>query len=347
MSDESARRVSMSSHRASAGILSVVALLTGLAILCGACGKKAPLIIPKPRIPEAVVDLKAAVGCEYVILSWNPPTRNQNGTPLTDLKEFVIYRRRGAMTSVEEAQATAMKAMTAKSMRSPTAVPEAGIIVTQTPTPLPDTGFPPEIEFKEIARVTLQEVESQIKDREFEEFGALRLAFADRYEDEEPEVQKPRPKPDETTVEVPDGFLQGYRYYYKVVAENTRRRPGLESPIVKVDYALQPGAPLDVTAQSRERSVVLTWREPSVACSGGPAVTVKGYNVYRSEDEDLTQVIALNPLPLEETTHTDSSVQDDKDYYYYVRAIGAEYPVPGPRSRQVMVNTTDVFPPAV
>jgi uncharacterized protein len=69
-------------------VLSVTALL----LLCGACGKKG-LPIPKGRpFPAPIADLGGEVKDGVLFLSFSIPTRNQDGSPLTNLAGFKIQK---------------------------------------------------------------------------------------------------------------------------------------------------------------------------------------------------------------------------------------------------------------
>jgi len=74
-------------HRAGPALL----LVSFLAFLLPACGRKGPPVAPRPGVPAAVA-LSAAVEGRTVLLRWARPTRNADGSPLTDLNHFVLLR---------------------------------------------------------------------------------------------------------------------------------------------------------------------------------------------------------------------------------------------------------------
>ena len=58
----------------------------GLALLAlAACGRKGPPVAPEMRAPQRVLDLDAAVRETAVELSWTPPNRRVDRTPIRDL----------------------------------------------------------------------------------------------------------------------------------------------------------------------------------------------------------------------------------------------------------------------
>jgi hypothetical protein len=72
----------------------VAALLAALALLlaiagCGHRGPVRPLLKPLPSAPKALSLVQQ--GGQF-LLSWAIPTTNQDGTPLTDLQGFAVYK---------------------------------------------------------------------------------------------------------------------------------------------------------------------------------------------------------------------------------------------------------------
>ncbi len=74
--------------------LVLVGLLFPVFVL-GACGRKGPPVPPRPAAPAAVGSLRAEARDSVIVVSWARPDRNEDGTPLTDLLEFRLYRAVG------------------------------------------------------------------------------------------------------------------------------------------------------------------------------------------------------------------------------------------------------------
>lgn len=71
--------------------LLIVSLL--LAVLSGAgCGKKGPVQALRLALPAAVSGVELAQKGNALLLSWLIPTANQDGSPLTDLAGFKVYK---------------------------------------------------------------------------------------------------------------------------------------------------------------------------------------------------------------------------------------------------------------
>ncbi len=65
------------------------------ALLPLACGRRGPPIPPRPVAPAAVESFRAGPRDTDILLSWVRPVRNEDGSPLTDLAEFRLYRAVG------------------------------------------------------------------------------------------------------------------------------------------------------------------------------------------------------------------------------------------------------------
>lgn len=59
------------------------------------CGRKGAPVPPRPLAPAAVGALRAELRDSAILLTWTRPTRNDDGSPLTDLLEFRLYRGEG------------------------------------------------------------------------------------------------------------------------------------------------------------------------------------------------------------------------------------------------------------
>ena len=74
-----------------------VAVLAALLVVAPACGRKGPPFPPRPILPAAVGNLRAEPREAGVLLSWTKPSRNDDGSPLTDLQEFRVLRATGPL----------------------------------------------------------------------------------------------------------------------------------------------------------------------------------------------------------------------------------------------------------
>ena len=65
-----------------------------LLVLSAGCGKKGPVQPLKQPLPAAPKELALRQLGMQLVLAWDIPKVNQNGTPLTDLKGFKVYKMR-------------------------------------------------------------------------------------------------------------------------------------------------------------------------------------------------------------------------------------------------------------
>ena len=74
------------------GVPAVLAGVGLLLILLPACGRKGSPLPPRTTLPRAVSSLQADPGESAIVVTWTRPERNQDSTPLRDLREFRLFR---------------------------------------------------------------------------------------------------------------------------------------------------------------------------------------------------------------------------------------------------------------
>jgi len=72
--------------------LGAPALLVALALLLPGCGRRGGPIAPRTAGPAAVRNLQAEPREAAILVTWTRPTRNEDGSPITDLLEFRLLR---------------------------------------------------------------------------------------------------------------------------------------------------------------------------------------------------------------------------------------------------------------
>jgi len=142
------------------------------------------------------------------------------------------------------------------------------------------------------------------------------------------------------------GLAYGRRYTYVVVTGDSQGRIGPPSHRVSVSYAAAPAAPENVAAQPGERSVRVTWSPATRLLDGSAVADPITYEVLRapSADADLAPV---SPQ-ISDTALTDSNLENDRDYFYAVRAVrtAGGTTLYGRPSARVVATPRDVTPPS-
>lgn len=128
-------------------------------------------------------------------------------------------------------------------------------------------------------------------------------------------------------------------YVFTVVSVNRRGYPGSPSNPVEVYWDYPPQQPTAVRGEPGDKKVDLSW---------DPVVGASGYNVYRREEGGAYPLAPLNREPLRATQHRDLGVENEKTYYYSVRALRrvVKTDVEGKGSPDLAVIPTDVIPPS-
>ena len=142
------------------------------------------------------------------------------------------------------------------------------------------------------------------------------------------------------------GLMYGRRYTYVILAGDSRGRLGHPSPRVSVHYAAAPEEPGGFAVEARENAVRLAWSPPARLLDGSVITDLLTYQVLRAptSDAELMPVSA----PVSETMLTDSRLENDRPYYYAVRAVrvvsGAT--IYGRATARLMATPRDVRPPS-
>ena len=127
-------------------------------------------------------------------------------------------------------------------------------------------------------------------------------------------------------------------YIYQVVSINRRGHLSSPSNPVRVDWDYPPLAPRAVTGERGDKKVDLSWE----AVEGAT-----GYNIYRGGEEGEFSIRPQNRPPLKETQYTDLNVENEKTYFYSVRAVKrvVKTEIEGKGSLGIPVTPTDLIPP--
>ena len=143
------------------------------------------------------------------------------------------------------------------------------------------------------------------------------------------------------------GLAYGRRYTYVVVTADALGRVSPPSARVSIAFISAAEAPQGLAAAPGEREARLAWQPPPRLLDGSPAPPTLAYEVLRAAAADgpLTSVArtAAGVRAL-----TDRELENDRTYWYAVRAVRTEgsttaYGAPSPR---VAVTPRDMTPPS-
>ncbi|MBP9096656.1 MAG: hypothetical protein KBG21_08600 [Ignavibacteria bacterium] len=134
---------------------------------------------------------------------------------------------------------------------------------------------------------------------------------------------------------------QNKKYFYYISSENNGGMVNNSSVIAAInnDYS-KPAVPENLTAVSDSINVSLTWNKSSSS-------NVIGYKLYRNTKGNESEFLLLTPLPLKETSYTDTLSKGAlNDFYYKVVAVNQKY-MNSDYSQPVAVKLKDVVPPSI
>jgi len=329
-----------------------VAVLAALLVVAPACGRKGPPFPPRPILPAAVGNLRAEPREAGVLLSWTKPSRNDDGSPLTDLQEFRVLRATGPLgatgaptsafvhlATVPAAQPTNAGAsgslyafrddadgkglttgvqyryrVQAVNRQGEIGSPSAAVVVDLIPAPPEPAGV---TAAAGDGTVDLAWQASPVADRS----GAPSVKGYNVYRGVQPGVYGPQPI---NAAPIPEtrfrdaGVGNDTTYYYIVRSVAGDRPPWRESGdsaqvSVTPQDSIAPAPPAGLVAVPGERDVALTW-------DANREADTLGYVVYRRE---LPQVVSvrMTERPIPGTTFTDRTVRSGATYAYTVTAV--------------------------
>ena len=128
-------------------------------------------------------------------------------------------------------------------------------------------------------------------------------------------------------------------YVYQIVSVNRRGHPNSPSNPVWVYWDSSPRETTKVIGRQGDKRVDLSWE---------PVEGATGYNIYRRIEGELFPLQPVNREPLTVTEYTDLNVENEKKYFYSVRAVVrvVKTDVEGKGSQDVSVTPTDLIPPS-
>lgn len=142
-------------------------------------------------------------------------------------------------------------------------------------------------------------------------------------------------------------LVPGRRYTYTVTSTDVQGRTSGPSRRVSARLIAVPEAPLDLRATPGDGEVRLTWSSPERLRDGSAVVGPLAYEVLRAPSAEAP-LVAVGRVPAGQTTLVDPGVENDRSYWYAVRALRteAETSAEGPATARVTATPRDTTPPA-
>ena len=139
----------------------------------------------------------------------------------------------------------------------------------------------------------------------------------------------------------------GRRYTYVATTTDAQGRTSPPSARVSITYVAPPEAPQALRAEPGDHTARLSWQPPTRLVDGTPVTDPLAYEVLRAGDLGA-EPSPVGRTPRGTTSFEDPGVENDRTYYYAVRAIRAADTVTaaGEASERVAVTPTKTTPPA-
>ena len=254
-------------------------ILCVVSVFAVSCGVKDGPYLPKQILSNPAKNFRVFVRSKGVLLRWNAPRENTDGSPLLSLGGFRVFRSDAA--------------------------------------------------FEKICFSCPRDF-SQIFDYNY--MGPKNKA------------------PEGTTFFYLDTALEFKNLYtYKLQTYTENGDAGLSTRDVDVYWDAPSLKPDKVIAEKNGRLTTVRWDAPLTNEDGTPAEEIYGYNLYRSEKRGDESLFPLNNEVFKETVGEDIPPENEKVYYYSVRAVRKvkNSMVESASSSEVAVSYMDTSPPGI
>lgn len=335
-----------------------------------ACGKKGPPLAPEITFPQPVSDLQAFSYRGNLYLKWTIPKKNVNGTRLTNLLGFRIFRQTHSLGEASSTWAAKFDLVAEIDLDFPrqTRVQD-GVVIWKDETIKPHQeyvylviaynifkGASPESNQVRVAWGSLLYPPDQIglrqdhraleifwktptylwTDMEKAEFQGMNIYRRKAGESYGFSPLNPQPLRENKYW---DGQVElGQKYFYEVRPVRKFRSTLLEgrgsaevSGIAKT--MLPPAAPTGLIGVFQRDGIALRW-------DAHPEPDIAGYDLYR-RGEDEKEFRKINPRLLTERYYLDINVDHRKTYYYRLKAIDSS----PDRKESEFSREAEVLPP--
>ena len=143
------------------------------------------------------------------------------------------------------------------------------------------------------------------------------------------------------------GLVYGRRYTYVATTTDAQGRTGPPSARVSITYITPPEAPQALRAEPGDRTARLQWQAPAKLVDGSAIQEPLAYEVLRAADP-VTEPATIGRTAPGITAFDDRGLENDRTYYYAVRAIrsAGTASASGEAGARVAVTPAKTTPPA-
>jgi hypothetical protein len=134
----------------------------------------------------------------------------------------------------------------------------------------------------------------------------------------------------------------GTTYIYRIAGLNEKGKPGKPTASIKLVNLPPPPAPVNIQASPGDRFIDLEWNMPE-----GTQDKI-AFQVYRADNPENFSLKPVNPEPIIKQNWTDGGLENDKTYFYQVRAVATAESLPtmeGPPGKTLQVVPKDKIAP--
>ncbi len=335
----------------SAGAWVAISLIFLLSLFFGGCGIKAAPVAPDSAIPAPVSDLNAWVRDGKILLHWKVPDRNIDGSRLTDLSGFKVFRQAHPLAGPPcESCPLAFELAAEIDMDFPRAARvEKGAVLWQETGTRPQNEYiyfvqvynryrsaspesnrvkifwddppaaPGKVNLRKEDRaleINWEPVSLLIDGRQMVDFRGFNIYRRSEGENFSLSPLNAEPVPERRYW---DGQVElGTRYSYVVRAVRNFHGTLIEGPSSEwvqgvPEKLLPPSIPAGLVAVRQLDGVALRW-------DSNPEPDIAGYNLHRREKEGK-EFLLINSRLITESYFLDSSADPQHTYLYRLQAV--------------------------
>ncbi|MCH2659330.1 hypothetical protein MK163_02710, partial [bacterium] len=305
--------------------------------------------------PETPLNLSAVAvedANDRVIVRWTVPRVDSDGSELSGLSGFVIFRSENntgfvaidtLAGDVQEFVDSGLEALTVYSYRV-MAFDEAGNSSPLTSPQQTETRglqVPPNLSaVGQIEQISISW--SGIENLDLLGYNVLRSTRADDGFEQLPSVEGSAFTTGQTTY-IDSNLTGGETFFYRVQAVGKNGLLSEFSGSIGAEVLadeLAPGAPNDVSAvpgTDNFNQVSVTWKPPTRDAAGGELTGLIIYNIYRSEETN-TSFVLVGSVDANMHQFIDQGVEESTTYFYAVTSVDAAANE-GPRTGPIQIRT--------